>query len=119
MKRFHVHVASLSIVGRSRPRSASRTSDNSGHLRIAFTVTHWCLTPCHAMPVTRMAEKLRQLIGAFESERIEPVPVQLTLLWQIYSRRCLLLIHFLQCGDRCVGQAMSSRMAWRRAGKVG
>ena len=35
-----------------------------------------------------------------------------TLLWQIYSRRCPLQIHFRQCGHRCGGsRAMSSRMA--------
>ena len=44
----------------------------------------------------------------------------LALLWQIYSCRCLLRIHFRQCGHRCGGgRAMSSRMAWRTAGKVG
>src|SRR3979409_2716423 len=44
----------------------------------------------------------------------------LALLWQIYSRRCSLQIHFRQCGHRCGGgRAMSSRMAWRTAGKVG
>ena len=44
----------------------------------------------------------------------------LALLWQIYSRRCSLQIHFLQCGHCCDGsRAMSSRMAWRTAGKVG
>ena len=44
----------------------------------------------------------------------------LTLLWQIYSRRCLLQIHFWQCGQRCFGGwAISSRMACRTAGKVG
>ena len=43
-----------------------------------------------------------------------------TLLWQIHSRRCSLQIHFRQCGHRCGGgRAMSSRMAWRTAGKVG
>jgi putative tryptophan/tyrosine transport system substrate-binding protein len=43
------------------------------------------------------------------------------LLWQIYSRRRRSLqIHFWQCGQRCFGGwAMSSRMAWRTAGKVG
>jgi hypothetical protein len=36
----------------------------------------------------------------------------LALLWQIYSRRCALQIHFRQCGHRCCGgRAMSSRMA--------
>jgi len=36
----------------------------------------------------------------------------LALLWQIYSRRCSLQIHFRQCGHRCGGgRAMSSRMA--------
>ena len=45
---------------------------------------------------------------------------RLALLWQIYSRRCSLQIHFRQCGHRCGGsRAMSSRMAWRTAGKVG
>ena len=45
---------------------------------------------------------------------------ELALLWQIYSRRCSLQIHFRQCGHRCGGgRAMSSRMAWRTAGKVG
>ena len=44
----------------------------------------------------------------------------LALLWQIYSRRCLLQIHFWQCGQRCFGGwAISSRMACRTAGKVG
>ena len=44
----------------------------------------------------------------------------LALLWQIYSRRCTLQIHFRQCGHRCGGgRVMSSRMAWRTAGKVG
>jgi hypothetical protein len=45
---------------------------------------------------------------------------KLALLWQIYSRCLSLQIHFLQCGHRCGGSwAMSSRMAWRTAGKVG
>jgi uncharacterized membrane protein YccC len=36
----------------------------------------------------------------------------LALLWQIYSRRCSLQIHFRQCGHRCFGgSAISSRMA--------
>lgn len=44
----------------------------------------------------------------------------LALLWQIYSRRRALQIHFWQCGHRCGGgRATSSRMAWRTAGKVG
>src|SRR6476619_4386863 len=44
----------------------------------------------------------------------------LALLWQIYSRRRSLQIHFRQCGHRCGGsRAKSSRMAWRTAGKVG
>ena len=38
--------------------------------------------------------------------------VSLALLWQIYSRRCSLQIHFRQCGHRCFGgSAISSRMA--------
>ena len=42
------------------------------------------------------------------------------LLWQIYSGRRSLQIHFRQCGHRCGGsRANSSRMAWRTAGKVG
>ena len=32
-----------------------------------------------------------------------PTVVNLALLWQIYSRRCLLQIHFWQCGQRCFG----------------
>ena len=37
---------------------------------------------------------------------------ELALLWQIYSRRCSLQIHFRQCGHRCGGsRAMSSRIA--------
>src|SRR6266545_3340013 len=45
---------------------------------------------------------------------------RLALLWQIYSCRCLLQIHFRQCGHRRGGsRAMSSRMAWRTAGRVG
>jgi hypothetical protein len=44
----------------------------------------------------------------------------LALLWQIYSRRCSLQIHFRQCGHRCGrSRAKSSRMAWRTAGRVG
>jgi transposase len=44
----------------------------------------------------------------------------LALLWQIYSGRRSLQIHFRQCGHRCGGsRAKSSRMAWRTAGKVG
>src|SRR5262249_9687414 len=44
----------------------------------------------------------------------------LALLWQIYSRRCSLQIHFWRCGHRCGGsRAISSRMAWRTAGRVG
>src|SRR5215469_10080294 len=46
--------------------------------------------------------------------------VRLALLWQIYSCRCALQIHFRQCGHRWGGgRAISSRMAWRTAGKVG
>src|SRR5215472_5838031 len=45
---------------------------------------------------------------------------ELALLWQIYSGRRSLQIHFRQCGHRCGGsRAKSSRMAWRTAGKVG
>src|SRR5262249_49789790 len=45
---------------------------------------------------------------------------RLALLWQIYSGRRSLQIHFRQCGHRCGGsRAKSSRMAWRTAGKVG
>src|SRR5262249_32249101 len=48
-----------------------------------------------------------------------PLLSVLALLWQIYSRRGSLQIHFRQCGHRCGGsRAMSSRMAWRTAGKV-
>ena len=36
---------------------------------------------------------------------------ELALLWQIYSRRCSLQIHFRQCGHRCGNRATSSRMA--------
>jgi len=44
----------------------------------------------------------------------------LALLWQIYSCRRSLQIHFRQCGHRRGGsRAKSSRMAWRTAGKVG
>src|SRR6516165_12288710 len=44
----------------------------------------------------------------------------LALLWQIYLGRRSLQIHFRQCGHRCGGgRAMSSRIAWRTAGKVG
>jgi|SRR6516225_606563 len=44
----------------------------------------------------------------------------LALLWQIYSRRCSLQIHFRQCGQRAGGsRPKSSRIAWRTAGKVG
>ena len=44
----------------------------------------------------------------------------LALLWQIYSGRRSLQIHFRQCGHRCGGsRAKNSRMAWRTAGKVG
>jgi len=44
----------------------------------------------------------------------------LALLWQIYSCRCSLQIHFRQCGHRRGGsRATSSRMAWRTAGRVG
>jgi hypothetical protein len=44
----------------------------------------------------------------------------LALLWQIYSRRRSLQIHFRPCGHRFDGsRAKSSRMAWRTAGKVG
>src|SRR5262249_45343636 len=46
--------------------------------------------------------------------------VILALLWQIYSRCCSLQIHFRQCGHRRGGsRAISSRMAWRTAGRVG
>jgi len=38
--------------------------------------------------------------------------VGLALLWQIYSRRCWLQIHFRQCGHFCGGgRAIVSRMA--------
>src|SRR5262249_61852221 len=44
----------------------------------------------------------------------------LALLWQIYSGRRSLQIHFRQCGHRCGGsRAKSSTMAWRTAGKGG
>ncbi|MGZ7030111.1 MAG: ABC transporter substrate binding protein [Terriglobales bacterium] len=49
-------------------------------------------------------------------ECVPPRPLQsppgLALLWQIYSRRCALQIHFRQCGHRCGGsRAKSSMMA--------
>ena len=48
------------------------------------------------------------------------LPVFLALLWQIYSRRFLLPIHFRQCGHRFGGsRAMSATMAWRTNGKLG
>ena len=44
----------------------------------------------------------------------------LTLLWQIYSRRFSLPIHFRQCGHRfCGSRAMRVTMAWRTDGKLG
>jgi hypothetical protein len=43
----------------------------------------------------------------------------LALLWQIYSRRCSLQIHFRQCGHRCGGSAAkSSRMGGARRAKL-
>src|SRR6516164_11107738 len=52
--------------------------------------------------------------------REKSAKVVLALLWQIYSGRRSLQIHFRQCGHRCGGsRANSSRMAWRTAGKVG
>src|SRR6266567_3579179 len=52
--------------------------------------------------------------------RSKSAKVVLALLWQIYSRRGSLQIHFRQCGHRCGGsRAKSSRMAWRTAGRVG
>src|SRR5262249_11185038 len=69
------------------------------------------------------------LIGAREGQRSGPgllpiggvtVPTGLALLWQIYSGRRSLQIHFRQCGHRCGGsRAKSSRMAWRTAGENG
>ena len=51
---------------------------------------------------------------------IDHLCFELALLWQIYSRRRSLQIHFLQCGHRCgCSRAMSSRIAWRTAGKLG
>ena len=44
---------------------------------------------------------------------------RLALLWQIYSRRAPVPIHFWQCGHRCGGgRRMSSRMAYRTAGNA-
>ncbi len=44
----------------------------------------------------------------------------LALLWQIYSCRRPLQIHFRQCGHRCGGsRAQSSTIEWRTAGNVG
>ena len=41
-------------------------------------------------------------------------------LWQIYSRRFSLPIHFRQCGHRfCGSRAMRVTMAWRTDGKLG
>ncbi len=43
----------------------------------------------------------------------------LTLLWQIYSRRCSLQIHFRQCGHRCGGsRAKSSNGDARESARV-
>jgi hypothetical protein len=69
----------------------------------------------------KMAAGLSRLADALDRAIEAPAkPVFLALLWQIYSRRCLLPIHFRQCGHRCGdGRSMSSRMAWRTAGKVG
>src|SRR3954464_6966053 len=59
-------------------------------------------------------------VASFEPARANKCLHPLALLWQIYSRRGSLQIHFRQCGHRCGGgRAMSSRMAWRTAGKVG
>ena len=56
--------------------------------------------------------------GAKSMEKI--ILLWLALLWQIYSCRRSLQIHFRQCGHRRGGsRAKSSRMAWRTAGKVG
>ncbi len=46
--------------------------------------------------------------------------VNLALLWQIYLRRFLLQIPFLQYGHRCGGsRTTNATMAWRTAGNVG
>src|SRR5215470_15410604 len=63
-----------------------------------------------------------QAVSSVKHEYLERGECQqgLALLWQIYSRRCALQIHFRQCGHRCGdSRAKSSRMAWRTAGKVG
>jgi hypothetical protein len=63
-----------------------------------------------------LAERLHGVLQQF----LAVIRHGLALLWQIYSCRCLLQIHFRQCGHRRGGsRAMSSRMAWRTAGRVG
>ena len=66
------------------------------------------------------AEPLYKRALAIKQKALTPGHPGLALLWQIYSCRRSLQIHFRQCGHRCGGgRAMSSRMAWRTAGKVG
>src|SRR5262245_35640112 len=68
----------------------------------------------------RVREVLEPLRNATLVTRAIIAKYVLALLWQIHSRRCSLQIHFRQCGHRRGGsRAMSSRMAWRTAGKVG
>ena len=69
-----------------------------------------------AETITKLTEKNAQTLPSVG----HPLRPFLALLWQIYSRRCQLQIHFWQSGQRCFGGwAISSRMACRTAGKVG
>jgi hypothetical protein len=76
--------------------------------------------PAHsALRWTRSGGRADGLLSADSVAKVPNCPA-LALLWQIYSRRRSLQIHFRQCGHRCGGsRAKSSRMAWRTAGKVG
>ena len=60
---------------------------------------------------SEIASKLnKEINAALASPVIKARFADLALLWQIYSRRCPLQIHFRQCGHRC-GRAMNSMMA--------
>ena len=69
----------------------------------------------HVGTVATDYSTLRDAVKAWHNLRPE-----LALLWQIYSRRFSLPIHFRQCGHRfCGSRAMRVTMAWRTDGKLG
>src|SRR5262249_46455161 len=103
-------------------------------IQVLKTVAKWadrftCIRKIHVFGSFARCEAFSDVDIAVEYTTKDPSPEcytavntcsgELALLWQIYSCRCSLQIHFRQCGHRCGGRrAKTSRMVWRTAGKV-